>query len=80
MDNLPWWKVKRVFKVVKNAEIFQSGFIVMGNRPKWKMKKVFKEVWLLWVTYPGGKDEMSEKDDMIGLYGERELKSALKRR
>jgi len=66
--------------VVKNTKIFQSGLVVMGDLPRWKMKKVFKEVWLLWVTYPGGKDEMSEKDNMIGLYGERELKSALERR
>jgi acetone carboxylase gamma subunit len=34
MDDLPWWKVKRVFKVVKNAEIFQSGLAVMGDLPR----------------------------------------------
>jgi acetone carboxylase gamma subunit len=29
---------------VKNAEIFQSGLIVMGDLPRWKMKRVFKVV------------------------------------
>jgi hypothetical protein len=68
-DFLKWWKIRRFFKVVRNAKIFQSGFIVMGNRPKWKMKRVFKEVWLWWVTYPCEKNEMSWRNDMIGLKG-----------
>jgi hypothetical protein len=33
------------------------------------MKRVFKEVWLWWVTYPNKKNEMSWRDDMIGLVG-----------
>jgi hypothetical protein len=36
--------VKRVFKVVKTAEIFQSGPFVMGDLPRWKVKRVFKVV------------------------------------
>jgi hypothetical protein len=29
---------------VKNAEIFQSGLVVMGDLLRWKMKRVFKVV------------------------------------
>jgi hypothetical protein len=30
------------FKMVKNAEIFQSGLVVMGDLPRWKVLKVAK--------------------------------------
>jgi hypothetical protein len=29
---------KKIFQVVKNTKIFQSGFIVMSDLPRWKMK------------------------------------------
>jgi len=34
--------MQRFFEVVKNAEIFQNGIVVMGDLPGWKMKRVFK--------------------------------------
>jgi hypothetical protein len=43
-------------------------------------EKGFQRGLVVMGDLPGGKDEMSEKDDMIGLYGERGLKSALERR
>ena len=30
-----------IFKVVKNVNIFQSGFIVMGDLPRWKDEDFF---------------------------------------
>jgi hypothetical protein len=66
-----------------NTKISQNGLIVMGYRPKWKVNRVFKEVWLWWVTYPG-KNEMSWRDNMIGLEGalfkRQELKGAFEKR
>jgi hypothetical protein len=34
MGDLPRWKMKGVFKEVKNTKIFQSGLVVMGNLPR----------------------------------------------
>jgi len=34
IGDLPRWKTRRFFKMVKNTEIFQSGIIVMGDLPR----------------------------------------------
>jgi len=43
-DISKWWKIQRFFKVVRNAEIFQSSLVVMGKLPRWKTRRFFKEV------------------------------------
>jgi hypothetical protein len=34
--------MQRFFKAVKNTEIFQSVFVVMGDLPRWKIVKVVR--------------------------------------
>ena len=43
-------------------------------------EKSFERGLIIMGDLPGRKDKMSERDDMIGLDGERGLKSALERR
>jgi len=64
---------------MKNTQIFQSGLVVMGDLPRWKVLKNTKNFHSGLIVM-GDLPKMSEKDDMIGLEGERGLKSALERR
>jgi hypothetical protein len=51
----------------------------MGDLPRWKVLKNTKN-FQSGLIVMGDLPKMSEKDDMIGLEGERGLKSALERR
>jgi hypothetical protein len=44
MGDLPRWKMKRVFKVVKNTQMFQSDLVVMDDQPRWKILEVVRKI------------------------------------
>ena len=69
----------RILKVGRNAMISQKLFYCYGQPTQMEDDKSFERGLIIIGDLPGRKGKMSEKDNMIGLDGERGLKSALER-
>ena len=74
MGNRPKWKK---FEDGEKCKDFSKWFHCYGQLAQMEDEKSFERGLIIMGDLPGRKGKMSEKNNMIGLDGERGLKSAL---
>ena len=77
MGKRPKWKK---FEDGEKCEDFSKWFPCYGQPTQMEDEKSFERGMIIMGDLPGRKGKMFERDNMIGLDGERGLKSALERR